>query len=222
MRPGPSRPGVRARAGRCRSLGTNTGWRVRPAVGRSVGPGASPRRGLWVPPQPRLLVASPSLVSVLCPRPPPPHLSLPRSGLGCGGLYLLLARSCFKVRRRPLGLRGRPIRGDLVTASSRSPAPPAAQTDGQGWGAAGMEGAGGLVGDGCGSRGTRESCSCFPASRASASCHPRGLPSLCAPVPRGHPPQAALSSSSVPFAGATSGAAQAGIGAGSAQPTADA
>lgn len=65
--------------------------------------------------------------------------------------------------------------------------------------------------------------SAVPASpRLSAAfCRPRGVQPLYAPVPRGHPPQSGSFSSSVPFAGATSGVAQAGIRAGSAQNTAE-
>ena len=79
---------------------------------------------------------------------PPPHLWSPRAGPGWGALTSHSRRhSPFKVRRRPLGLRSGPIRGGRVTASFRSPAAPAAQTDGQGWGSHRDEGAGGLVGD---------------------------------------------------------------------------
>ena len=48
-----------------------------------------------------------------------------------------------------------------------------------------------------------------------------GVQPLYAPVPRGHPPQSGSFSSSVPFSGATSGVAQTGIRAGSAQNTAE-
>lgn len=48
---------------------------------------------------------------------------------------------------------------------------------------------------------------------------PPGVQPLYAPVPRGHPSQSDSFSSSVPFAGPTSGVAQAGIRAGSAQNT---
>ena len=232
MRPGPRRPGVRAHSGRCRRLRAFPGWRVRPAVGRSRGlPAPGPLGPASAPPpgRLRLLLLPPS------PPPPPPPLSslasppdplLPTSrcraqGWTAEGSTFPSRRSCFKVRKRPLGLRGRPIRGDLVTASSRSPAPPAAQTYGQGWAPPGwreledwLETVVEAVGPG----------ELFPLPGVSSFCllPPPGVAVTVRPRPSWARASGRLVLVFGTICRSHSGVAQAGIGAGSAQPTADA
>lgn len=85
--------------------------------------------------------------------PLPSPTSPRRAGPGPGaGFSAQSPHSCLRVRRRPRGLRGRPIRAHLGTASSRSPLHRRRGPTARG---AGTEGAGDPDGDGVGPAGLR-------------------------------------------------------------------